>query len=59
MLATEWKLEEALVVERMEGLEESIEKGKLEVARNLKSFGIATDQIVSATGLSYDMIASL
>ncbi|MDR1148750.1 MAG: hypothetical protein LBK66_08975, partial [Spirochaetaceae bacterium] len=31
----------------------------LEVARNLKSLGIAIEQITRATGLSYDEIAKL
>jgi predicted transposase/invertase (TIGR01784 family) len=31
----------------------------LEIARNMKSLGITTDQIARATGLSYDVITKL
>jgi predicted transposase/invertase (TIGR01784 family) len=44
---------------RKEGEQTGRKNGILEVARNLKSFGIATDQITRATGLSYDVIAKL
>ena len=33
-------------------IEEGIEKGKLETARNLLSDGVSIDKIVKATGLS-------
>ncbi len=35
------------------------EKGKLEVARNLKSLGVDIDIIIKSTGLSLDDIANL
>jgi hypothetical protein len=59
MIATEWKLEDAIMVEREEGREEGRLEGKLETARNLKSFGLALDQIARATGLSYNDVARL
>jgi hypothetical protein len=71
MIAKEWNLEEALVVEREEGKQEGFEKGELigelrgrkegilETARNFKSLGIDLEQIARATGLSYDDVARL
>jgi hypothetical protein len=55
MLAAEWNMEDALRVREEEG----IQQGKLDTARNLKSFGIAFDQIACATGLSRNEIAQL
>jgi predicted transposase/invertase (TIGR01784 family) len=44
----------------IQGARQDGEKRKArEVARNLKFLGIATDQISSATGLSYEEIAKL
>lgn len=37
---------------KKQGIEEGIEKGKLETARNLLSDGVSIDKIVKATGLS-------
>jgi predicted transposase/invertase (TIGR01784 family) len=59
MLAAEWKLEDALRVREEEGIQIGEQRGKLETARNLKSFGIAIEQLARATGLSYDEIAKL
>jgi predicted transposase/invertase (TIGR01784 family) len=67
MLATEWKLEDALRIREEEGEQRGIQIGeqrgrqeeKLETAKNLKSLGIAMEYITRATGLSYDKIAKL
>jgi hypothetical protein len=63
MLATEWKLEDALRVREEESLQRGIQIGrqeeKLETAKNFKSLGIAMEYITRATGLSYDEIAKL
>jgi predicted transposase/invertase (TIGR01784 family) len=67
MLATEWKLEDALRVReeegiqrgRKEGEQEGRKEGRKETAKNLKSLGIAMEYITRATGLSYDEIAKL
>jgi len=58
----EWRLEDALAVERKEGREEGLEKGlecgivqgKRETARRLKAMGLSPEQIATATGLSAD-----
>jgi predicted transposase YdaD len=51
MLMTEWKLEDALVVEREEGREEGLEKGREEDVRNLLEFGMTVEQISQALKL--------
>ncbi len=45
--------------ERNEGFAEGIEKGKLSVAKNMLSMGIAENVILQATGLSSDQLSSL
>ena len=40
-------------------IEKGIEKGKIEVARNLLSLGLDIDKIVKATGLSEEDIKKL
>jgi predicted transposase YdaD len=63
MLATEWKLEDALVVERMEGLEEGLEKGRdecrRETAEALKELGASIEMITKSTKLSPEVVAVL
>jgi predicted transposase/invertase (TIGR01784 family) len=71
MLMTEWKLEDALVVEREEGreegMEEGMEKGReegreeraLEVARNALTAGLPVEIIQKITGLGIETIKSL
>jgi hypothetical protein len=63
MLATEWKLEDALVVEREEGwedgFEDGIEKGRNDIARKALSKGLAADVIRDLTGLSVEDIVKL
>jgi predicted transposase/invertase (TIGR01784 family) len=44
---------------RLEGIEKGIEKGKLEVARNMFASGISSDIIVKTTGLPLDQIKGL
>ena len=44
---------------RAEGLEEGVQKKALEVAKNLKSMGLSTQDIQRVTGLSKDEIESL
>jgi len=56
MLFDEWKLEEALVVEREEGIEEGIEKERKEVAENLSDYGMPPDQISIALKLPIDTV---
>jgi hypothetical protein len=63
MLLTEWKLEEALVVEREEGREEGWEKGreetKREDARNFLALGVSPATVAKATGLDMETIMGL
>jgi hypothetical protein len=64
MLMAEWKLEDALVVEREEGHEEGREEGwkergerdREETIRNLLDFGMKADQISRALKLPLDAI---
>ena len=42
-----------------EGMEKGIEKGKVEIARNLKNDGIPLDVIARNTGLSIEEIEKL
>jgi hypothetical protein len=55
MLMTEWKLEDALVVEREEGREERA----FEIARNALAEGLPMEIIQKITGLHLDDIKSL
>jgi len=50
---------EGLEEGRAEGLKEGHTKGKLEVARNLKQMGMATEAIAQATGLTAETIEAL
>ena len=50
---------EGLEEGRAEGLKEGHTKGKLEVARNLKQMGMATEAIAQATGLAPDVVGQL
>jgi hypothetical protein len=59
MLMSEWKLEDALVVEREEGREEGREERDLEVARNALAAGLPPELIQKITGLAIKDIASL
>jgi predicted transposase YdaD len=63
MLFGEWKLEEALVVEREEGLEEGmakgLAKGRAEIARNALARGVSVEFISEITGLSAEAIHNL
>jgi hypothetical protein len=60
MLLSEWKLEEALVVEREEGWEEGLEKGREEgqkdAIRNLLAFGMGPEQISRALKVPLDTV---
>jgi predicted transposase YdaD len=64
MLMAEWKLEDALVVEREEGREEGREKGwkergerdREETIRNLLDFGMKAEQISRALKLPVDTV---
>jgi hypothetical protein len=55
MLMSEWKLEDALVVEREEGREE----GREETARNALAEGLPVEIIQKITGLDFETIRSL
>jgi predicted transposase/invertase (TIGR01784 family) len=59
MLMTEWKLEDALKVEREEGLEEGLEKGRFEAAKNALTEGLPIEIIQKITGLAPETIRSL
>ncbi|MDR1179394.1 MAG: hypothetical protein LBK44_02720 [Spirochaetales bacterium] len=59
MLMTEWKLEDALVVEHEEGIEEGIEKGRLEVAINALDRGLSPELVQEITGLDIETIKNL
>jgi hypothetical protein len=59
MLFGEWKLEDALVVEREEGREEGREKRETEIARNALTKGVSVEIISDITGLSTETIQSL
>ncbi|MDR1410777.1 MAG: hypothetical protein LBI91_01070 [Spirochaetaceae bacterium] len=52
MLAAEWKFEDALVVEREEGLEEGLEKGLERSVKLLEAYGMKPEQISAALKLS-------
>jgi predicted transposase YdaD len=63
MLLTEWKLEEALEVEREEGREEGLARGreeaKKEDAKNFLALGVSPATVAKATGLDMDTIKGL
>jgi hypothetical protein len=60
MLMAEWKLEDALVVEREEGREEGLEQGhaqgREEAAKNLYDFGMSPEQISQALKLPLETV---
>jgi predicted transposase YdaD len=53
---SEWKLEDALVVERMEGREEGWEEGREETIKNLLTYGIPPEQIAGALKLPIETL---
>jgi predicted transposase/invertase (TIGR01784 family) len=57
MLMSEWKLEDALVVEREEGREEGLEEVRKEVVKSLLDYGMNLEQVSQALNLPPDMIA--
>jgi hypothetical protein len=59
MLMTEWKLEDALVVEREEGREEGREERDREVARNALAEGASPEFVQKITGLDLATIKGL
>jgi predicted transposase YdaD len=59
MLFGEWKLEDALVVEREEGREEGLERGRVDIARNALGESASVEFIQKITGLSTETIQSL
>ena len=48
-----------MAFERQKGQAEGRAEGKLEVARNLKQMGLATEAIAQATGLAPDVVGQL
>ena len=48
-----------MAFERQKGFAEGRAEGKLEVARNLKQMGLATEAIAQATGLAPDVVGQL
>jgi hypothetical protein len=59
MLFDEWKLEDALVVEREEGREEGKEEGREEVAKNALREGVSLELVQKITGLPSEIIQNL
>jgi predicted transposase/invertase (TIGR01784 family) len=59
MLFDEWKLEDALVVEREEGREEGREERDAEIAKNALAKGVSVEFISEITGLSTEAIQNL
>ena len=59
MLYTEWNWDDALAVRYEEGHEDGMEKGRLEIARNLLAEGAALDFIQKITGLDMETIKNL
>jgi hypothetical protein len=59
MLFDEWKLEDALVVEREEGREEGREERDAEIAKNALREGLPVEFIQKITGLSTETIQNL
>jgi hypothetical protein len=59
MLFTEWNLDDAIAVAREEALEDGLEKGKLEIARNLLTEGSTPEFVQKITGLDLETIAGL
>jgi len=56
MLLTEWKLDDALKVRWQEGIEEGIEKGKIEMVKTMYANGADVDTISKYTGLTVDNV---
>lgn len=54
-----WDLNNVVNTAKGEGIEEGIEKGKLEIAKNMKREGFPVDQIALLTGLSKEEIEQL
>jgi hypothetical protein len=63
MLMTEWKLEDALVVEREEGLEEGrergLEEGRREIAKAALAKGMPPETVSEITGLGLETVKKL
>jgi predicted transposase/invertase (TIGR01784 family) len=63
MLLTEWNWDDALQVSKEEGKEDGIEigveKGKLEIAMNMKNFKMPLEEIAKYTGLPLEKLAAL
>jgi len=57
--ADKYGKERDLVVEYKKGIEKGIEKGKLDVARNLTFAGVSVDVIMQATGLSREALEKI
>jgi predicted transposase/invertase (TIGR01784 family) len=52
-------MEHNLAIARKEGIEKGIEKGKLEVARNMLKLGLPVETIAEASGLSRGEVLGL
>ena len=59
MLMTEWNLDDALAVRFEEGMEQGIEKGREEIARNALAQGASVDFVQKITGLDLQAVKSL
>ena len=56
MLHQEWKLSEAVLVAKEEGMEEGAKKALLKVAKTMRNDGIDVDTTARLTGLTVDDI---
>jgi hypothetical protein len=59
MLMTEWKLEDALVVEREEGRERGLEEGRIEIAKAALAKGMSPETVSGITGLDIETLKKL
>ena len=59
MLITEWKMEDALAVRYDEGLEDGVEKGREDIARNALAKGLPVEVIHEITNLDIETIKNL
>jgi hypothetical protein len=59
MFLTEWKMEDALTVRYEEGLEDGMEKGREEIARNALNMGASCEFVKGITGLDMEIIEKL
>ena len=59
MLMTEWNWDDALAVRYEEGLEDGLEKGREDVARNALAEGASFDFVHKITGLDMETLKNI